>query len=201
MRNGVRALVVVALVGCGQDSPLSAVRDFAQLGQRTETQERPTVDPGALAGLRSRRVDAADPDRMRVDLEVEAPVTTPPAAAIARAEAAARAVAAEGQVVAVRAVVVVERLPVEVGALAIAVRARDGKGWNGEEVGWRSSQSLVRSAAAPTDEDAGLAAALALAPGDEAARFRAAAAATGASEDRLRAAWDRVRQYLGPVPR
>ena len=106
----------------------------------------------------------------------------------------------DGQAVAIRVLVVAERVPASVGAIAVSTTARDGKGWSGADVGWRASQVLVRSAAPPTDADALLAAAVAQGTGDEAASLSAAVASTGVPEDQVRAAWDRVRQYLGPAP-
>ena len=171
------------------------------LGQQAPAETRAAVDLGALDGLRSRRLDPRDPDRVRLEAELEVPIGTPLDQAVARGEAAGRALAAEGQAVAVRVVVVAERLPAAVGAIAVVSTARDGKGWSGAEVGWRASQVLVRAAPGPTDEDALLAAAVAQAGGrDEAARIHAAAGATGVPEDRIRAAWEAVRQYLGPTP-
>lgn len=193
-------VVAVVATACGDDGPVAAVQSFVNLGQSTEPVARPAADLGALDGLRDRRLDVADPERARIDAVLEVPIATPPARALERAEAAVRAIAAEGHAVAIRVVVVPERLPVEVGAIAVAVTARDGKGWTGAEVGWRSSQVLVRGATPPADEDTLLAAAVAQGTGDEAARIQAAVAATGAPPDRVQAAWDRVRQYLGPAP-
>lgn len=193
-------MVAMVAAACGDDGPVAAVQSFVNLGQQTEPVERHATDLGALDGLRERRLDVADPERARVDAVLEVPIGTPPARAVERAEGAVRAIAAEGRAVAVRVVVVPERLPVAVGAIAVAVTARDGKGWTGAEVGWRSSQVLVRTASPPSDEDTLLAAAVAQSGGEEAARVQAAVSATGAPAERVQAAWDRVRQYLGPPP-
>jgi hypothetical protein len=193
-------MVGVLFAACGDGGPVAAVQNFVNLGQKAESVERPPADLGALDGLRDRRLDVADPDRAKVDAVLEVPIATPPARALARAEAAVRAIAAEGHAVAIRVVVVPERLPVEVGAIAVAVTARDGRGWTGDEVGWRSSQVLVRASIPPTEEDVLLAAAVAQCAGEEATRLQAVVTATGTPADRVQAAWDRVRQYLGPAP-
>jgi hypothetical protein len=192
--------LVAAGAACGEGGPIAALQNFVNLGQTPQEATRPRVDDGALARLRERRLDAANPDRVRVEAEIEAPIGLPVDAAVAQAEAAVRAITAEGQAVAVRVVVVPERLPTELGALAVATAARDGKGWSGEEVSWRSSQALVRTSAPPSDEDCLLAAAVARAPGTPEARLLAAVAASGIPAERVQAAWDRVRQYLGPLP-
>lgn len=199
-RDTWRLAVLGALAACGDDGPARAVRDFVNLGQDAPPEARPALDLGALDGLRERRLDVSDPDRVRIDAELEVPIATPPDRAVARADAAVRALAMDGQAVAIRVLVVAERVPASVGAIAVSTTARDGKGWSGTDVGWRASQVLVRSAAPPTDADALLAAAVAQGTGDEAASLSAAVASTGVPEHQVRAAWDRVRQYLGPAP-
>jgi len=204
MGTGNTALLVLSVLAAGcsdEGGPVGTVRDFVNLGQSTEAPTHAAVDLGALDGLRDRRLDVEDPERARLDAVLEVPVATPPARALARAEAAVRALSAEGRAVVVRVVVVPERLPLDVGAIAVAVGARDGKGWSGTEMAYRSSQVLVRSSTPPSEEDVLLAAAVARSPGaDLAGRVQAAAGVTGTPADRVQAAWDRVRQYLGPAP-
>lgn len=204
MRSGsttVVVLLVVACSSCGDEGPVSTVQNFVNLGQQTETKNRAPVDLGALDGLRERRLDVEDPERARIDAVLEVPIATPADRALARAEAAVRALAAEGQAIAVRVVVVPEQLPAEVGAIAVATAARDGKGWSGTEMGYRSSQVLARTAVPPGPAEVLLAAAVAQAPGaDAGAKIQAAATVTGTPPDRVQAAWEAVRQYLGPLP-
>ena len=83
MSTGPGAACLLAFVSaCADDGPLGPLRDFMSLGQEAEAPRRPAVDQSALGRLRARRVDVSDPDRLRVDAEIEAPIGTPPACSL-----------------------------------------------------------------------------------------------------------------------
>ncbi len=179
----------------------AALDDFLTLGAREAPSERgPVADPTALAGVRASRLDFADPDRVRIEAELEVPIATPPEATLARAEAAARALLADGQAAAVRVLVVPEGLPVQLGVIAIAVKARDGKGWTGVEVAWRHTAVLAATGPPPSDAEVQLAAAVSRSEGAMDRRFESVAEASAASAVEVRRAYERVSEYLGEPP-
>ncbi|MBI2893224.1 MAG: hypothetical protein HYY06_06695 [Deltaproteobacteria bacterium] len=185
-------------VACSEER--AALDDFLNLGAREARSEGPLADPTALGGVRARRFDFADPDRVRIEAELEAPIATPPEATLPRAEAAARALLADGQAAAVRVLVVPEGLPIQLGAIAVAVMARDGKGWTGAEVVWRQTAVLAATGPPPSNAEVQLAAAVARSEGAMDRRFASVAEASSVSAQEVRRSYETVTGYLGDPP-